>query len=241
MDEALPQMGDILQEQLLVPQRHVVEQHEMLVNLAHVAHMRDDLGLPNLRASRLTVMKLADARHPDGVHLNEFRSAPACRKFLNNTRLGTCSPERDRHRRDGAGKRLVREHVVRDASAPRSRTATSAPAPGRCEIACGQRPLLVASSISRTSGPTASRTRCARRTSRASSGAAYLQLHRRKARLHRAPGVLPDLLVAVLKPADGGVIARIAAPKHVRRVPAALAWCSRRCASASSAVSTSSR
>src|SRR4051812_21437641 len=40
--EILAQVRDIFQEQRLVPERNVVEEHQVLMNLAHVANMRHD-------------------------------------------------------------------------------------------------------------------------------------------------------------------------------------------------------
>ena len=36
------QMGDTLEKYSFMPQRNAIEQHQVLVNLSHVAHVRND-------------------------------------------------------------------------------------------------------------------------------------------------------------------------------------------------------
>src|SRR5947207_11843459 len=43
VDEVFLQVGNILQEHPVESESHVVEQHEVLMDLAHVAHVWDDL------------------------------------------------------------------------------------------------------------------------------------------------------------------------------------------------------
>src|SRR5690348_8266851 len=41
VDEMLSQMGNVFQKQHFVPERNVIEQYEVLMNLPHVADMRN--------------------------------------------------------------------------------------------------------------------------------------------------------------------------------------------------------
>ena len=42
MDEIVAHMGDILKQQCFVPKRDVVEQDEVLVDLSHITHVRNN-------------------------------------------------------------------------------------------------------------------------------------------------------------------------------------------------------
>ena len=49
MNEVLFEMGDVFQEYHLVIERDVIEEHEMLVHLAHVPNMGNDRKVEELR------------------------------------------------------------------------------------------------------------------------------------------------------------------------------------------------
>ena len=74
MDEVLAQVRDVLEEECLVAHANVVEEDEMLVELSHVSHMRDD-GDAELSGEQTDRQELRDSRDADGIHLDEAGTA----------------------------------------------------------------------------------------------------------------------------------------------------------------------
>jgi len=66
----LLEMWDVLQEGDFVTERDVIEEHEMLVHLAHIHNMGNDGKVEELR-HEADSQEFADSRNPSAVHLNE--------------------------------------------------------------------------------------------------------------------------------------------------------------------------
>lgn len=74
VDEVVPQVGNVLQEEAIQPQAHVVEQHQVLVELTHVAYVRD-YRKAELPREQDHGKELADAGHAHRVYLDEPRGS----------------------------------------------------------------------------------------------------------------------------------------------------------------------
>ena len=70
MKEVIFEVGDVLQECHFVIERDVVEEHEMLVHLAHVPDMGNHWQVEELR-HEADSQEFADSRDASAVHLNE--------------------------------------------------------------------------------------------------------------------------------------------------------------------------
>ena len=68
------QMWDVLEKQGFVPQRDVVEQHEMLMELPHVPHMRRQ-GEAKPSGEKTNRKKLTHSGQPGAVGLDIVQSA----------------------------------------------------------------------------------------------------------------------------------------------------------------------
>ena len=64
------EMGDVLEKCHIVIERDVIEEHEMLMHLAHVPDMGNDGKVEELR-HEADGQELADSRDASAVHLNE--------------------------------------------------------------------------------------------------------------------------------------------------------------------------
>ena len=66
-------MRDVFQEHYLVAKRNVIEEYEMLVQLAHVANVRNDRQA-KLLGHQTDSEKLAHTREPGAIRLDEMHA-----------------------------------------------------------------------------------------------------------------------------------------------------------------------
>src|SRR5258705_6550509 len=111
MHEVLPQMGNVLEEDNLVAECNVVEQDEVLVHLAHVAHVRDDrhTKLPTKQAYG---DEFTDAGHTHRIHLDES-CASGLQIILEHDAVWDVFPECQPDGSDCFSQGLVAEDVIR--------------------------------------------------------------------------------------------------------------------------------
>ena len=101
----------MLQKNDLMIERYSVEQHEMLMQLPHIADVRHDRDA-KFSAEQTDRQELTDARHPDRIHLDETR-ATGLEVILENDPIWHVLTERKFRRGDSLGDLLVPDDVVR--------------------------------------------------------------------------------------------------------------------------------
>lgn len=70
MNEALAQMRNVFEEHDRVPERNMVEQHQMLVNLSHIADVRH-YGEAKLSSEQADRNEFTYTRYTRAIHLDE--------------------------------------------------------------------------------------------------------------------------------------------------------------------------
>src|SRR6266481_9590040 len=70
MHEMLPQMRDMLEKDNLVPERDVIEEHEMLVKLPHISDVRNDRNAKS-PAEQADGNEFTDTSDSHRVHLDK--------------------------------------------------------------------------------------------------------------------------------------------------------------------------
>ena len=110
MDKMFLQMRNVFEKNHVMPERDVIEQHQMLVQLAHVANMRNDRHA-KFAAQQADGDKFAHARHPHRVHLNEA-GAFRLQIIFENDAVGNMLAQRELGRRDRIRQSFVAEHIV---------------------------------------------------------------------------------------------------------------------------------
>ncbi len=105
-----PQVRNVLQKQNLVSDGNVVEQHQMLVQLSHVADMRRHRQA-KFSCQQAHGEKFADSAQAGAVGLNKTQGA-GLHEVLKQNAIGNVFPGRNLHGGDFAGQYHVRVNVV---------------------------------------------------------------------------------------------------------------------------------
>ena len=104
-------MRDVLEEDGFVVEGDVIEQHEVLVDLAHVANMRDH-GNSEFFCKKADNQKLAHSGHTQGIDLADGHRSGLEIVFKKNP-VRHMLASGNLHRGDGLGDRAMAEHIVR--------------------------------------------------------------------------------------------------------------------------------
>ena len=110
MNEVLLQMRNVFQKNDLMPQGDVVEQHEMLMDLAHIPDMRDDRQ-PGLARQQTDGNEFADAADARAIDLDKVGGFELD-VVLEDDPIGDMLSDRQSQRSDLTCQLLVPDDVV---------------------------------------------------------------------------------------------------------------------------------
>lgn len=208
MDEVVAQVRDVFQKDGWQIQTNVVEQDEVLMQLSHVADMGHDRDA-ELLAQQTHGDELTNPSDAHGIDLDESSALGLEVVFENNT-VGHVLAEGEFHRRNGIGQGLVAHDVV-GMGGLLDPEGIDFPESGADIESLGQGPLLVG--IDHDAGVIAGDLADDVSAAQIAVGVlgADFEFHRREAGIDGAFAVFAHLLVAVVEPADGGVVAGITA------------------------------
>ena len=106
-----PQMWNVFEKYYFVTQRDAIEEHEMLMQLAHIPNMRHDRNA-KFTAQQAHGKELAYSCDSRRVHLDK-RSTLCLKIILEDHSIWNMFAHRQFERRNRFGKRFVSENVVR--------------------------------------------------------------------------------------------------------------------------------
>src|SRR5579885_2278971 len=93
MHKSLAQMRNVFEKHHRMPKSDVVEQHQVLMNLTHIANVRHNRQ-PELARKQADREELADSRHPRAIHLHKMHRVFAY-EVLEQHSIGNVFAERD--------------------------------------------------------------------------------------------------------------------------------------------------
>jgi len=105
MHEVFTQMRNVFEEDNFVPQRDMIKQDQVLMQLAHIANVGNDRH-PKLPAQQTHGNEFTHARHTHRVHLNETR-ATRLQIILKHNAIRDVFAKGEPGRCDGIGERFV--------------------------------------------------------------------------------------------------------------------------------------
>ena len=196
--------------------RNVIDQHQMLMNLAHIADVRND-GNVILTRQQADGEKFAHTAQARAVGLQKS-DASGLKIVLEDDAVGNMLAQRKREGSDGGGELPMRVNVVGMGRLFDPVRVDAA------ELAAGndggrQRPLLVC--VEHDGGGGADETpQSLGALHIALERSTYFELERAEALIEAALHIFANLLVVVVIPADTGVVPRIAAIEHAHAAPA---------------------